>query len=87
MLSEILIREHADSREVVQTAVSTRSAPKQLGHGDDETTLSNIIDGRADRPRAKWALQVGMARLWSRVLETGPVGLDDDFFQLNPVAR
>ena len=27
-------------------------------------------------------LQAGMAHLWSRVLQTGPVGLDDDFFLL-----
>ena len=27
-------------------------------------------------------LQAGMSHLWSRVLQTGPVGLDDDFFLL-----
>lgn len=54
---------------------------------DRKATLSKIVEGGADRSSAKRTLQVSMAHLWSRVLGTGPVGLADDFFLLNPAAR
>ena len=41
-----------------------------------------VAAGAAASAEAYTPLQAGMSHLWSRVLKTGRVGLDDDFFLL-----
>lgn len=52
------------------------------GKVDRQALPSPVITASGSPGAGYTPLQAGMAHLWSRVLKTGPVGLDDDFFLL-----